>query len=39
MSVQLLTEHLLEFLNLKDAQAGQLLSKFHLVGNLMSRLI
>ena len=42
MSVKLLTEHDLEFLRLKeDAQArlGLHLSKCHIVGNHMSRLI
>ena len=41
MSVELLTEHHLEFLTLKEApQAGLSLhlSKYHIVGNHMSRL-
>ena len=42
MSVKLLTEYHLEFLSLKEAAQVRLslyLSKFHIVGNHMSRLI
>ena len=42
MSVKLLTEHHLEFLSLKKAAPARLslhLSKYHNVGNQMSRLI
>ena len=41
MSVKLLTEHILEFLSLKEATQARLslhLSKCHIVGNHMSRL-
>ena len=42
MSVKLLTEHYLEFLSLKEAAQVRLsvhLTKYHIVGNYMSRLI
>ena len=42
MSVKLLTEHQLEFLSFKDPAQARLslhLSKYHIVGNHMSRLI
>ena len=42
MTVELLTEHNLEFLSLKGASKARLslpLSKCHIVGNRMSRLI
>ena len=41
LNVQLLTEHHLEFLSLKEGVQARLslhLSKYHIVGNLMSRL-
>ena len=42
MIVKLLTEHLLEFLSLKEAVQARLslhMSKCHIVGNLVPRLI
>ena len=42
MTVELLTEHQLEFLSLMEAVEARLsphLSKYHINGNLMSRLI
>ena len=42
MTVKLMTEHNVEFLNLKEAtqaRLSQFISKYHIVGNHMSRII